>query len=184
MAGKRIRCPKCQEVVSIPGHVPVEAVEEVSEPEPVTLAEVSSEAISEVVPTGKRDDFAEVVPTSPRKRSSKECPHCGEMVAVTARRCPACKEELDEDEEDGPNYVPCPRCGSTDVERAIWTFWGSFYFTALFNHVRCQECNHGYNGYSGKSNLLPAIICVTIPALLIAGVIGAVYWVLTERGYF
>jgi hypothetical protein len=184
MAGKKIRCPKCQEVVSIPGDAAVDVVEEVGEAEPVTLAETTSEAISEVAPAGKRDDFAEVVPTSPRKRSSKECPHCGEMVAVTARRCPACKEELDEDEEGEPSYVPCPRCGSNDVERAVWTFWGSFYFTALFNHVRCQECNYGYNGYNGKSNLLPAIICVTIPALLIAGVIGGLYWVLAERGYF
>jgi hypothetical protein len=57
-----------------------------------------------------------------------------------------------------------------------WTIWGSFYGPALFTHVRCPECDYGYNGQTGRSNIVPAIIFVTIPAILIAAVVGVVVW--------
>ena len=59
-----------------------------------------------------------------------------------------------------------------------WTPWGSFYGPALFNHVRCRECGFGYNGLTGKSNLIPAIFFVTVPAVLIVGILVALLWVL------
>jgi hypothetical protein len=62
-----------------------------------------------------------------------------------------------------------------------WTIWGSFYGPALFNHVRCPECRYAYNGRSGRSNLVPAIFFVTIPAILIAAIVGVVVWLIVAN---
>lgn len=144
-AGKKIRCPKCQEVLT----VPVDAEED--EPLDVTPAD---EAFTATKPA------RETVPPARKKRASR-------------------RDEEDEDEDDrddGPRYVPCPRCGARGPERVLWTPWGSFYGPALFTHVRCRKCDYTYNGNSGGSNLIPAIIFVTIPALLLLGVIGFIVY--------
>jgi predicted Zn finger-like uncharacterized protein len=126
-----------------------------------------------------------------------KCPKCGatvpvpaaevedevlEGVAVTAapaaRKAARPKAEDDEPEpdEDAPRvskkgFVPCPRCGAEGPRKVKWTPWGSFYGPAMFNHVRCVECGYKYNGKSGRSNLIPAIIFMSIPILLIAGIV-------------
>jgi hypothetical protein len=53
----------------------------------------------------------------------------------------------------------------------LFTPWGSFYGPALFNHVRCPECRYAYNGRSGGSNLIPAILFVVAPLVLMAAII-------------
>jgi predicted Zn finger-like uncharacterized protein len=87
-----------------------------------------------------------------------------------------------EPDEDAPvrkkGFVPCPRCGAEDPKKVKWTPWGSFYGPAMFHHVRCRECGYRYNGRSGRSNLIPAIICITIPTVLIAGIVGFIGFML------
>jgi len=68
-------------------------------------------------------------------------------------------------------FKPCPRCGAEGAKRVLFTPWGSFYGPALFNHVRCPECRYAYNGRSGGSNLIPAILFVTVPLVLMAAII-------------
>jgi hypothetical protein len=86
------------------------------------------------------------------------------------------EEEESEDEEGsswgGNQYKPCPRCGARKSERVVFTFWGSFYGPALFTHVRCPRCSYAYNGRTGRSNLIPAIIFVTVPLVLILAIFG------------
>ncbi len=73
------------------------------------------------------------------------------------------------------SFKPCAAAlgGREDAAscRVLFTPWGSFYGPALFNHVRCPECRHAYNGRSGGSNLIPAILFVAIPLLLMAAII-------------
>ena len=121
------------------------------------------------------------------------CPHCEQLVAVRGEevmegaRAAQAPERLDvERDEDLPpirqkGFKPCPRCGAEGARRVLFTFWGSFYGTALFNHVRCPECQYAYNGRTGRSNLIPAIIFVTIPLLIIAGLLGFIGWVVWTR---
>jgi len=131
-----------------------------------------------------------------------KCPKCGgavpvpaadeddeapEGAAVTAApaarkagRRPAA-DDAPEPDEDAPRkkgFVPCPRCGAEDPKKVKWTAWGSFYGPAMFHHVRCRDCGYKYNGRSGRSNLLPAIIFLAIPILLIAGILGVLGFIL------
>jgi predicted Zn finger-like uncharacterized protein len=182
MAGKKIKCPRCAHVVAIPakGVEVVETLEEVREPEARVTAEPKAKG---------------------KAAATRPCPECGERIPVEARKCRYCKaavaedevEEVDEDEEEDEEeeharkrskYKPCPRCGEVGAKRVVWTPWGSFYGPAMFTHVRCPECGYAYNGRSGRSNLIPAIIFVSLPLLFILAIFGVVIWYIHHLGYF
>jgi len=174
--GKQLKCPRCAAVItvpSLPGPVR-EARAQVrsvvrTQPPPVPLPPgEGSEEISLEKPR----------PVAPAADSGIRCPRCGEKIRAGANRCRYCRAWLDEEGEEsrdfrrrGPPFKPCPRCGATGAERVTWTSWGSFYGPALFTHVRCRECGHGYNGRTGRSNLVPAIFMVAIPLLLIVAIL-------------
>ena len=65
----------------------------------------------------------------------------------------------------------------------LWTAWGSFYGPAMFTHVCCPDCNYRYNGKTGGSNLIPAILFFTAPLIGILAIIGAVVYILYSRGH-
>jgi predicted RNA-binding Zn-ribbon protein involved in translation (DUF1610 family) len=165
LAGKTIKCPRCSHVLKVPAaEEVVELVEEEAGPEEITAE-----------------------PPKPKKASAKQpCPECGEPVSRTATKCPYCKAPLDEDDEEDDEreqrkrskFKPCPRCGESGARRVVWTIWGSFYGPALFTHVRCPGCGYAYNGRSGRSNLIPAIIFVTVPLVLILAILGGLGWII------
>jgi predicted Zn finger-like uncharacterized protein len=138
-AGKRMKCPKCSAVVTVPSEEP--AAEEAIQPTPAI------------------------------RRAKDEDP-----VLLN----PEEEEELeDEDvERRRSKFKPCPRCRAWGAKRVVWTPWGSFYGPAMFTHVRCPKCGYGYNGKTGGSNLIPAIIFVTVPAIGICLILVALAWVL------
>jgi DNA-directed RNA polymerase subunit M/transcription elongation factor TFIIS len=128
-----------------------------------------------------------------------KCPRCGKPVKVpaqegiTAKTRPRADEPAEvepiEGEEEAPvqkgsRYQPCPRCGAEEAKRVKFTYWGSYYFTALFKHVRCEACGCGYNGRTGRSNLLPAVLCVSVAAVALLGAIGFIVWFFHKQGYF
>jgi hypothetical protein len=92
-------------------------------------------------------------------------------------------EQTDEELDDAPAFKSCPKCRAKRPKRVNWTVWGSFYGPALFNHVRCRRCGYAYNGKTGGSNLIPAILFVTIPVIGILAVLGFVGWMIYSR-YF
>lgn len=170
MAGKKIKCPRCARIIPIPAEQ-AETLEEVPEEE---------ERITEA--------------PRPKAAATRRCPECGQRIPVDARKCRHCKTILDddedeEDEDEGRSrqrarYKPCPRCGKRGAKRVVWTFWGSFYGPALFTHVRCPECYYAYNGRTGRSNIVPAVVFVTVPLLLILGIFGFLIWIFHRQGYF
>jgi predicted RNA-binding Zn-ribbon protein involved in translation (DUF1610 family) len=174
MAGKKIKCPRCGHIVTVPADEPV-VVEEVTPDE---------EHITTEPPTRQ---------ARPSAVATRACPECGERIPATARKCRHCKADLDdedEDEDDRPvrrrsSYKPCPRCGESGATRVTWTPWGSFYGPALFTHVRCPGCGYAYNGRTGRSNLIPAIIFVLVPLmgiLLILGFLGWIIYSMSAKG--
>jgi predicted amidophosphoribosyltransferase len=109
---------------------------------------------------------------------TQPCPRCGKPISTKARKCKFCRAWLEEEDEEPEevysDYAPCPRCGARGAERVVFTFWGSFYGPALFTHVQCPKCYYKYNGKTGKSNRIPAILFVSIPLVLILAIIGGV----------
>jgi hypothetical protein len=134
-----------------------------------------------------------------------KCPRCAGVVpvptgkAATAGDRPAADEEFtevqplpsseEEDEEEvprkkSPKFKPCPRCGARGARRVRWTPWGSFYGPKLFNHVRCPDCGYAYNGRTGRSNLIPILVFVTVPLIGIVAALVAIAYIFHRQGYF
>ena len=153
MAGRTIRCPRCAQSIAIP-----------SEGTMIVGKASAADAIA-----------AESLTSQPREKDNTTlfCPECGAVLDVAARSCRSCK---------APLYKPCPRCGEEGATRMAWTPWGSYYGPALFAHVRCPVCGYAYNGRSGRSNLLPAVIFIAIPLLLILAILGVLGWIIYHRG--
>jgi hypothetical protein len=146
-------------------------------------------------PEDIEEGITEVEPLpEPKKRASAEtqtCPECGKKVPAKAAQCRYCKADLAEADEpkEGrrkkkPKYKACPQCGAGDPKKVTMTWWGSVYGPLLFSHVRCRDCGYAYNGKTGRSNLVPIILFVTIPAILIVALIAFIVSVFVKQGYF
>jgi transposase-like protein len=64
-------------------------------------------------------------------------------------------------------YVPCPNCGSTNIKKVNYTWWGGALGPSMFKHVKCQNCKTEYNGKTGQSNK-QNIIIYTLAAFVIS----------------
>jgi transposase-like protein len=60
------------------------------------------------------------------------------------------------------NYVPCPHCHSTNVDRVSFTLWGGALGPKLLSHVKCQNCHNTYNGKTGQSNTTAIIVYLVV----------------------
>jgi ribosomal protein S27E len=151
-----IRCPGCQKPLKVKEELAGKKVKcpSCGIPVPIPLPTAEFETEPEVV--------EEVMASPPPAKVERVRPS---KVERQRREEPTTK--------GGSQWVPCPKCGATDPKRVKFTFWGSFYGPKLFSHVRCQECRTAYNGKTGGSNIVPAIGCVALPALLIFLIIGA-----------
>jgi hypothetical protein len=189
--GKQLKCPRCAAVISVPAEAaaaePLEQVRPVVRPAPPPVP-ADQPAAADVAEKITVEDPRQAIPVV--AVATQRCPRCGETIPARADRCRYCRAWLDEeDEEDddlpppirAASYKPCPRCGATGADRVTWTPWGSFYGPAMFTHVRCRECGYGYNGKTGRSNLVPAIFMVVIPAILIVAIVA---WLLYVLGVF
>ena len=67
------------------------------------------------------------------------------------------------------NYLPCPKCGSENIEKMSYTWWGGIIGPAILSHVKCNDCGNQYNGRNGTSNTLGIILYFV--ALIIIGVV-------------
>jgi hypothetical protein len=134
------------------------------------------------------DDAAVITAPAKKKKIRRydmsPCPECGEMVDNAATRCPYCRTALEVDEEaQYKRWRKCPNCGQQKAKRVLWTFWGSFYFSALFHHVSCQECGTCYNGRTGQSNVGPAILIMSVVVMAIGGLGRLIVYFFERQGY-
>jgi hypothetical protein len=184
-AGKKIKCPKCSKVVVVPS-----VAEEEEEPVEVMPDERFTDAPPKKARprVSRRDDEDDEEEDDRRSRVRSERDSDRSRVRAEddedrrPRRPRDDRDEEDDDRDEGPRFKPCPHCGSRRAERVKWTAWGSFYGPALFTHVRCRKCGTTYNGRTGRSNLLAAIVFVTVPLLGILAILAAIFWILRARG--
>jgi len=71
--------------------------------------------------------------------------------------------------------VPCPQCGSNDVKRVGYTWWGGALGPRILNHTKCNACGTTYNGKTGRSNT-GGIVLYTVVLLVLAIVLVLVVY--------
>jgi predicted Zn finger-like uncharacterized protein len=202
LAGKNVKCPRCANLIPVPaaeveakpGPAPKEAITEARADVPAKkpIPRVEDDYDDRATARSRRDEYDEEDDRRRRRRDDND------EEDDRRRRRDEYDEEDDRrrrrddyDEEDRPRrrgrrgrdkdaseYVPCPQCGAEGATRVLWTFWGSFYGPAMFSHVRCPDCGATYNGRTGGSNIVPAVIFFTVPLVLICAIIGFVIFLI------
>jgi hypothetical protein len=167
LAGKKVKCPRCQTILVVP-----------AEQEEVAVGAPARKAGAQARPhTGKTGRIQAAEPVARRKQGIRTSPGPDHDEAVSPSR------RNKKGDRGGRKYKPCPKCGAEEPKKVKWTAWGSFYGPAMFSHVACQECGYCYNGKTGGSNLVAAIVFVTVPLIGILGIIGAIIYMLIKRGH-
>ncbi|MCX6665465.1 MAG: hypothetical protein NT038_05325 [Euryarchaeota archaeon] len=59
-------------------------------------------------------------------------------------------------------YKPCPKCGSSDLYKVEYSWWGGLVGPALVHQVRCKKCGKIYNGATGTDITKKIIIFIII----------------------
>ncbi|MCS7047090.1 MAG: zinc-ribbon domain-containing protein [Gemmataceae bacterium] len=149
--GTKIRCPKCRRVFVQPDEEPALA-------EPAEDVENGDEAIT-ARPSAKRRVVDQV----------EEVEEADEVAEVDDQDVPRRRKTQS-------RWHPCPKCGSSNIQKVIWTVWGSFYGPALLSHVRCVDCGYTYNGRTGRSNIVAATLFVSVPLLGVLAILGWIGW--------
>ncbi len=52
----------------------------------------------------------------------------------------------------------CPQCGSFDLQKVNYTWWGGIIGPSLLNLTRCRACRFEFNGKTGASTRKAVII--------------------------
>lgn len=168
LAGRKVKCPRCATVLVVPAAKPAE-----EEFAPVELVE---ERVTEA-PAAKGRKGAI------RRADEEEEKRGRQRGGIKTDGRPARKRSHIDESDDGSKWKPCPKCKARGAKRVLWTPWGSFYGAAMFHHVRCPACGFKYNGRTGRSNLVPAVIFVTVTVLGIVGILAGLVVMLRLRGY-
>jgi transposase-like protein len=66
-------------------------------------------------------------------------------------------------------FLSCPTCGSYDVKKVPFAWWGGTLGPALLTHVRCQGCGTQYNGKTGRSNTAAIAVFLIVASVAAAG---------------
>jgi hypothetical protein len=198
LVGKKIKCPKCATLLLVAAEkeeelAPVDVDPDESGEAPARKSRSRRDDDEEEDRDRRRDrdrddDRRQAIRTDrDRDRDRRRRDDDEEEDDDRDRKRRRDRDDADEDYEERvvkkSKFKRCPRCEAPNPKKVKWTAWGSFYGPAMFSHVQCQECGYCYNGKTGGSNLIPAIIFVTVPLLGILGIIGAIFYVIFSRGW-
>src|SRR4051812_27841645 len=77
-----------------------------------------------------------------------------------------------------PEFVDkrCPRCGVPAARPVSFTWWGGALGPKLFNHHKCNACQHTFNGKTGQPNTTAITIYVTISTIIAIAVGIAIFY--------
>ncbi len=167
--GKKIRCPKCREVLTVPGDTAVKPAAP-SKPPPSKAAPSKAAPIQKGPPPRRPapadDDDVPIIEASDDDDEEYE-----------RKRRKRKKRRL---RRQGA-YADCPNCDAPgDAQRVAFTWWGGLVGPAILTHVRCNECGSCYNGRTGKSNNLAIAIYIGVGVLfgLVAVALAVIFAIL------
>ncbi len=155
--GKKVRCPKCQEVLVAPvastavkPSAPAPAPTRKPAPPPLpAAAEVELELLEEADDDRERD----------RDRDDEDDDDRGRRSRERGRRRRRRRSR--------GAHADCPECGEPGYATPVaFTWWGGIVGPRLFNHVRCDSCGTCYNGKTGRSNTTAITIYVVVTGLI------------------
>jgi len=169
-AGKKIRCPACKEVLTVP------AASTAVEAAPAPKAQAVRKAPPKEAPAPA--PIRQGKPPAPKRRPVEEDEKLAEIEAE--------EEEFEEEEDDRPRkkskkgkrgkkgeFADCPECGAGGAKRVHYTWWGGVLGPRLLCHVRCKDCGTAYNGRTGNYNTVGIIIYSAVGLLLVLGLFAA-----------
>lgn len=189
LAGKKVKCPKCTAVVPVPLPETVEEVEQTPEVEEVQekpAARIKRKEDVAATPRGRIQRKEDLEPPARSRKHAEpedEEENLEDSDDSETKSSRSKKGKKSKADKGSTKWAPCPRCGETRAKKVLYTFWGSAIGPAIFSHVRCQECGMGYNGRTGKSNLIAAILCITIALAAIIGLLYMIVTILHHRGH-
>jgi phage FluMu protein Com len=178
-AGKKVRCPGCKEVLTLPA-----AATGVKAASPVKTSPKAAPPPLPKPPVDEDEDDA--VPVARKRRpvdDDEDAP-----VARRRRRDEDDDEPEEDDEDERPRrkrsrrrsierrgaYADCPNCDAPGhASRVPFTWWGGALGPWMFTHVRCHECGTCYNGRTGAYNTT-AIIIYTVVGALVGVMLGSI----------
>lgn len=65
------------------------------------------------------------------------------------------------------DYKQCPRCGSSDIHKVEYSWWGGLVSPALVHQVRCKKCGKAYDGTTGKDTTRKVLLYIVISIILL-----------------
>jgi phage FluMu protein Com len=173
-AGKKVRCPACKEVLTLPAGSTAVEVAPAPKAQAVRKAPPKEAPAPAPVRQGK--------PPAPKRRPVEEDDE--DMAEIEAEE----EEEIEAEEEDEQprkkskkgkrgkkgEFADCPECGSSGAKRVHYTWWGGVLGPRLLCHVKCRDCGTAYNGRTGNYNTVGIIIYSTVAlSIAFAFLVGA-----------
>jgi magnesium-transporting ATPase (P-type) len=64
-------------------------------------------------------------------------------------------------------YKSCPRCGSSEIHKVEYSWWGGLLGPALVHQVRCKKCGKTYDGSTGRNITRPITIYMLVGFFII-----------------
>lgn len=195
-AGKKGKCPGCQEMLTIPTAMENAAA---AAPDPAKARKPAPPPLVEEVDEEEPEEEAEPeeeerVVQKPAKKRARPAEDEDEEEEEPAAQKPMKKRPPDEEEDkDRPRkkkkkknkkpkgeWAECPSCGACDAKRVHWTLWGGMIGPAFISTVRCNDCGSQYNGVRGDYNTVRIIIFMVVNFGLAAVIAALVFYLKTK----
>jgi hypothetical protein len=132
-----------------------------------------------------------------------KCPYCSQEIEDGAIICEHCSSAVIEPERLGSvearqeeseiassgskggeqqptsdsttGYVACPGCGSSNIKKVTYSWWGGALGPRLLNHAKCNSCGMTYNGKTGQSNTTAIVIYSLVVFVVAFALCGGCY---------
>jgi len=74
------------------------------------------------------------------------------------------------------NFKACPQCGSDDIQKVEYSWWGGLIGPALVHQVRCKKCGKTYGGVTGTNitNKIEIFFVIMIVVLTVLELLASI----------